>query len=97
MKVGSQSCQAYGSQRVPLVIYCLAPTGLCNPVLYPQVVEVEKVGVYISISTEFKDVKYDGNVGWGPIYSKFSTIAEYFRWCNADHLFALSLTPEGVT
>lgn len=27
----------------------------------------------------------------------FSTIAEYHRLCNADYLFALSLTPEGLT
>lgn len=33
---------------------------------------------------------------WGPFYSIFSTIAEYHGWCDADCLFALSLTLEGV-
>ena len=41
LRVGSQSCQMYGSQGGPLVLYCLAFIGLSYPVLYRQVVEVE--------------------------------------------------------
>lgn len=53
-------------------------------------------GISRSIPTEVKGVKYNGDVEWGPFYSKFSTIAEYNGWCDAYCLFALSLTLEGV-
>lgn len=63
------------------------------PSLIPQ---GSRSGLSRSIPTEVKGVKYNGDVEWGPFYSKFSTIAEYHGWCDADCLFALSLTLEGV-
>jgi hypothetical protein len=44
-----------------------------------------------NISAEVKWMKYNGDVEWGPFYSKFSTIAEYHQWSELDCLFALSL------
>lgn len=49
-----------------------------------------------NIPAEVKWMKYNGDVEWGPFYSKFSTIAEYHQWSDPDRLFALSLTLEGA-
>ena len=49
-----------------------------------------------NIPAEVKWMKYNGDVEWGPFYSKFSTIAEYHQWSDPDCLFALSLTLEGA-
>jgi hypothetical protein len=51
--------------------------------------------VSLNIPTEEKWMKYNGDVEWGPFYSKFSTIAEYHQWSDPDCLFALSLTLKG--
>lgn len=53
-------------------------------------------GISRSIPTDVKGVNYNEDVEWGPFNSMFSTIAGYHGWCDADCLFALSLTLEGV-
>jgi hypothetical protein len=44
---------------------------------------------------QIKHMRYNGSDKWGPFYSKFTSVAEYQRWTEADKMFALSLVLEG--
>lgn len=90
MRVGSQSCQMYGSQGVPPSPVLFSTHRSQLPSLIPP---GSRSGISRRNPTEVKCVRYNGDVEWGPFYS---TIAEQYGWCDADCLFALSLTQEGV-
>ena len=48
-----------------------------------------------NIPQEVKNLRYSGLTEWGPLYLQFRHTAEYYGWCEADCLFALSLALTG--
>ena len=49
-----------------------------------------------NIPQEVKNLRYSGLTEWGPFYLQFRRTAEYYGWCEADYLFALSLALTGT-
>ena len=49
-----------------------------------------------NIPQKVKNLRYSGLTEWGPFYLQFRRTAEYYGWCEADYLFALSLALTGT-
>lgn len=94
VSIGGQS-SIFSGDRLP-VSQTLMSTNACRSRLPSLIPPGSRSSVSRNIPAEVKGVKYNGDVEWGPFYSKFSTMAEYHQWSEPDCLFARSLTLEGT-